>query len=76
MVMGFFQQMTTGFTTSVMMGARKTVPPRMERIVALGDFHISVSSGYSSIRCALGVMVAHFTATPYSLVAFAASTVT
>ena len=45
-------------------------------MVPLGDFHISVSSGYSSIRCLLGVMVAHFTATPRRFAALAASTVT
>ena len=58
------------------MGARKTVPSKMERMVPLGLFHISVSWGYSSIRCALGVMVAHLTATPSRWVAQAASTVT
>ena len=57
------------------MGFLNTVPSRMARIVPLGDFHISLSL-YSSTRCALGVMVAHFTATPYFLVAFAESIVT
>ena len=57
------------------MGARNTVPSRMARIVALGDFHISWR-WYSSMRAALGVMVAHFTATPYFLVASAESMVT
>ena len=76
MVMGFFQFLTTGLMASMQMGVRNTVPSRMERMVPLGLFHISVSWGYSSIRCLLGVMVAHFTATPYFFVAFAASTVT
>jgi len=40
MVMGFFQQETTGFTLEMRMGARKTVPSRAARMVALGDFHI------------------------------------
>ena len=75
MVIGFFQVFTTGETPLTMMGARKTVPSRMERMVPLGDFHISVS-WYSSTLCWLGVMVAHLTATPYCLVASAASTVT
>ena len=76
MVMGFFQFFTTGLMASMQMGARKTVPSRIERIVPLGLFHISVSWGYSSMRWRLGVMVAHFTATPYFLAARAASTVT
>ena len=58
-----------------MMGARNTVPSRMARMVPLGDFHIW-DSLYSSTRWALGVMVAHFTATPYFLLAWAASMVT
>ncbi len=57
-------------------GARKMVPFKTERIVAFGDFHISVSSGYSTMRWRLGVMVAHLTATPSRFVAWAASTVT
>ena len=75
MVMGFFQFFTTGEMPLTMMGARNTVPSRMARMVPLGDFHIWESL-YSSTRWALGVMVAHFTATPYFLVASAESTVT
>ena len=75
MVMGFSQFFTTGLMQGRTMGARKAVPSRMARMVPLGDFHISVSSGYSSIRWRLGVMVAHFTATPRRRVALAASTV-
>ena len=52
----------------------KTVPSRMALIVPLGLFHISLSL-YSSTRWPFGVIVAHFTATPYFLVALAASTV-
>ena len=51
---------------ATMMGARNTVPSRMARMVPLGLFHISFRS-YSSTRAALGVMVAHFTATPSAL---------
>ena len=76
MVMGFFQFFTTGWMQSMQMGVRNTVPSRMERMVPLGLFHISVSWGYSSMRCLLGVMVAHLTATPKRWVALAASTVT
>ncbi len=76
MVMGFFQFFTTGLMASMVMGVRNTVPSRMERMVPLGLFHISVSWGYSSMRWRLGVMVAHLTATPYFRVALAASTVT
>ena len=48
---------------------------KIARMVPLGLFHICFRS-YSSIRAALGVMVAHFTATPYFLVALAESNVT
>ncbi len=43
MVMGSFQFFTTGWMQSIRMGARNTVPSRMERMVPLGLFHISVS---------------------------------
>ena len=75
MVMGFFQYLTAGLMLSIIMGARKTVPSSAARMVPLGLFHISWS-WYSSIRWALGVMVAHLTATPYFLLASAASRVT
>ena len=76
MVIGFFQFFTTGWIALIRMGARNTVPSRIERMVPFGLFHISVSCGYSSMRCLLGVMVAHLTATPRRRVALAASTVT
>ena len=72
--MGFSQLRTAGLMLGRVMGARNTVPSRMERIVPLGLFHISCSL-YSSMRFRLGVMVAHFTATPRRLVASAASMV-
>ena len=56
MVMGFFHVRTTGLMASSRMGARKTVPSRIERMVPFGLFHISVSCGYSTIRCAFGVI--------------------
>ena len=38
MVIGFFQQETTGLTLEMRIGVRKTVPSSAARIVALGDF--------------------------------------
>ena len=75
MVMGFVQFLTTGLMLSIMIGARNTVPSSMARMVPLGLFHISFKL-YSVILAAFGVIVAHFTATPYFMVAFADSTVT
>lgn len=60
---------------SIKMGARNTVPSSTARMVPLGLFHISCRL-YSVMRCALGVMVAHLTDTPYFLFASAASMVT
>ena len=56
-------------------GSRKMTPPRMLRIVPLGDFHIFLRPN-SSTRASSGVIVAHFTPTPYCLMALAASIVT
>ena len=64
MVMGFFQPGMKGTTPFAMTGARKTVPSMIARIVPLGLFHICFKP-YSFTRSALGVMVAHLTATPY-----------
>ena len=58
-----------------MIGARNTVPSRIALIVPLGLLYIALRS-YSVILAALGVIVAHFTATPYFFVASAESTVT
>ncbi len=44
-------------------------------MVPFGDFHIFLSPN-SSTRASSGVMVAHFTPTPYFLMALAASIVT
>ena len=57
------------------MGLLKTVPSRIDRMVPFGDGHAFLSL-YSTMRSASGVMVAHFTPTPCSLMAFAASLVT
>ena len=56
-------------------GSRKTTPPRMLRMVPLGDFHIFFSPN-SVTRASSGVIVAHLTPTPWRLIAFAASMVT
>ena len=53
----------------MMIGSRKITPPRMLRIVPFGLFHIFLRPN-SFTRASSGVMVAHFTATPYFLVAF------
>ena len=58
----------------MMIGSRKITPPRMLRMVPLGDFHICFRPN-SSTRCSSGVMVAHFTATPTFLVISALSIV-
>ena len=58
----------------ITIGSRKITPPRMLRIVPLGDRYISWRPN-SSTRASSGVIVAHLTPTPYSLIAFAASTV-
>src|SRR5680860_777479 len=58
----------------MMIGSRKTTPARMLRIVPFGDTHIFFRPN-SSTRSSSGVIVAHFTPTPCSLMAFAASTV-
>ncbi len=56
-------------------GSRKMTPPRMLRIVPLGDFHIFFRPN-SSTRASSGVIVAHLTPTPYCLMALAESIVT
>jgi hypothetical protein len=56
-------------------GSRNTTPPRMFLMVPFGDRHIFLRPN-SATRSSSGVIVAHFTPTPYRLIAFAASTVT
>ncbi len=56
-------------------GSRKTVPPRMLRIVPFGLFHISFSLN-SFTRASSGVIVAHLMPTLCLRIASAASTVT
>ena len=74
-MIGLVQPGTSRGTFFMMIGSRKMVPPRMLRIVPLGDFHIFFSLN-SSTRCSSGVIVAHLTPTPCFLMALAASIVT
>lgn len=75
MTIGFVHPGTSRGMFEMMIGSRNTTPPRMLRIVPLGDTHIFFSPN-SSTRASSGVIVAHFTPTPNSLIASAASTVT
>ncbi len=59
----------------ITIGSRKMTPPRMLRIVPLGERYMRERPN-SSTRASSGVMVAHLTPTPNSLMALAASTVT
>ena len=74
MTMGLVQPGTRRGTFEQMIGSRNTTPPRMLRIVPLGDRHIFLRPN-SSTRASSGVIVAHFTPTPCCLMALAASTV-
>src|SRR3546814_779214 len=74
MTIGWVQPGTRRGTFRQMIGSRKMVPPTMLRIVPFGDRHIFLSLN-SSTRASSGVMVAHFTPTPYFLIAFADSIV-
>ena len=74
-MIGLVQPGTSRGMFEMMIGSRKITPPRMLRMVPLGERHICLSPN-SSTRASSGVMVAHFTPTPCFLIAFAASTVT
>ena len=65
-MIGLVQPGTRRGTFLQMIGSRKMTPPRMLRMVPFGDFHISFSLN-SFTRGSSGVMVAHFTPTPYLL---------
>ena len=75
MMIGLFQPGTRRGMLLMMIGSRKTTPPRMLRMVPLGETHIFFRPN-SSTRASSGVIVAHLTPTPCSLMAFAASMVT
>ena len=75
MMIGLVQPGTRRGMLLMMIGSRKTTPPRMLRIVPLGDTHIFLRPN-SSTRASSGVIVAHLTPTPWCLMASAASMVT
>jgi hypothetical protein len=72
---GFVHPGTSRGMFEITIGSRKITPPRMLRIVPFGERYISLSPN-SCTRASSGVIVAHFTPTPYCLIALAASTVT
>src|SRR6476661_6733731 len=74
MMIGFVQPGTRRGMFEITIGSRKMTPPRMLRIVPLGERYMRLSPN-SSTRASSGVIVAHLTPTPYSLIALAASTV-
>ncbi len=71
---GFVHPGTSRGTFEITIGSRKITPPRMLRIVPLGERYISARPN-SFTRASSGVIVAHLTPTPSRLIAFAASTV-
>jgi hypothetical protein len=73
-MIGLVQPGTRRGTFLQMIGSRKITPPRMLRMVPLGERYMRLRPN-SSTRASSGVMVAHFTPTPYFLIALAASTV-
>lgn len=75
MMIGLVQPGTRRGMFLQMMASRNTVPPRMFRIVPLGERHICLSLN-SSTRFSSGVIVAHLMPTLYRCTASAASTVT
>ena len=74
MMIGLVQPGTSRGTFLQMIGSRKMTPPRMLRIVPLGERYISFSPN-SFTRASSGVMVAHLTPTPTFFTASAASIV-
>ena len=58
MIIGWVQPGTSLGTLFIMIGSRKTVPPRILLNVPLGDFHICFKL-YSLTRASSGVIVAH-----------------
>jgi hypothetical protein len=73
--MGLVHPGTSRGTLEQMIGSRKMTPPRMLRIVPFGERHMCLRPN-SATRASSGVIVAHFTPTPWRRIAFAASTVT
>ena len=75
MMIGFVHPGTSRGMFEMTIGSRKMTPPRMLRIVPLGERYMRERPN-SSTRASSGVIVAHLTPTPNSLIALAASTVT
>ena len=75
MMIGFVQPGTSRGTAGTTMGSRKITPPRMLRMVPLGERHDCLRPN-SSTRAWFGVIVAHLMPTPCFLIASAAATVT
>ena len=63
MMIGFVQPGTSRGMLLITIGSRKITPPRMLRIVPLGESHIFLRLN-SSTRASSGVIVAHLTPTP------------
>ena len=63
MTIGSVQPGTSRGTFLQTIGSRKMVPPRMLRIVPLGELYIFLRLN-SLTRASSGVMVAHLTPTP------------
>src|SRR3954447_20695642 len=74
MTIGLVQPGTRRGMLEMTIGSRKITPPRMLRMVPLGERYIRLRPN-SSTRASSRVIVAHFTPTPCSLMALAASTV-
>ena len=75
MTIGCVQAGTRRGTLRQMIGSRKIVPSSSLRIVPFGERYIAFRPN-SLTRASSGVIVAHFTPTPYCLIARAASSVT
>ncbi len=75
MTIGLVQPGTKRGMLLMMIGSRNTTPPRMLRMVPLGESHIFFSPNSLTLASS-GVIVAHLTPTPCRLIASAASTVT
>ncbi len=74
MMIGLVHPGTSRGTLLQMIGSRKMTPPRILRMVPLGERYMSWRSN-SFTRASSGVMVAHLTPTPTRLIASAASIV-
>ena len=74
-MIGLVQPGTSRGMFEMMIGSRKMTPPRIFRMVPLGDFQIFYRPNSSTLASS-GVMVAHFTPTPYFWIAWAESIVT